>query len=248
MLMWLQGGIAGAILAFVGAWALDLRARAALAERLGQSAGTDREREQLQAALRELPSLRTRISELERELAERKVAPTPVIAVEAPRMVAVPLVGASPAPVNAPVAEPDLTGLPDLTDDQKAKLEAAGYGTLAAIAGASSEDLLAAIEAQPWDMVDTAAWIEHAQKHAGSPAPAPVAETGISPNPGAAPDDFTRIEGITDEFQAALYDRGITTFAQLAATPPADLPDLVGAQPWDFVEPEAWIAAAKDLA
>lgn len=248
MLMWLQGGIAGAILAFVGAWALDLRARAALAERLGQSAGTDREREQWQAALRELPSLRTRISELERELAERKAAPTPVIAVEAPRMVAVPLAGASPAPVSAAVAEPDLTGLPDLTDDQKAKLEAAGYGTLAAIAGASSEDLLTAIEAQPWDMVDTAAWIEYAQKHAGSQESTVVAQATAALTPSATSDDFTRIEGITDEFQAALYDRGITTFAQLAATPPADLPDLVGAQPWDFVEPEAWIAAAKDLA
>lgn len=248
MLMWLQGGIGGAILAFVGAWALDLRARTALAERLSRDLGHDAERDRWQAAIRELPTLRTRISELERELAERKAAPAPVIAVEAPRMVAVPLVGASSAPVSAPVAEPDLTGLPDVTDEQQAKLKAAGYGTLAAIAQASNEDLLAAIDAQPWDMVDTAAWIEYAQQHAGSPASAPVVETAASPNPGVAPDDFTVIDGITDDFQAALYDRGITTFAQLVATPPADLPDLVGAQPWDFVEPEAWIAAAKDRA
>ncbi len=248
MLMWLQGGIAGAILAFVGAWALDLLARTALAERLSQAEGSDREREQWQAALRELPSLRTRISELERELAERKVAPAPVIAVEAPRLVADPQVEAATAPVAASVAGPDLTRLPDLSDDQKARLETAGYGTLAAIARASSEDLLAAIDAQPWDMVDTAAWIEYAQKHTGSQESSAGAQASAAPIPGAAPDDFTRIEGITDDFQSALYDRGITTYAQLAATPPADLPDLVGAQPWDFVEPEAWIAAAKDLA
>jgi predicted flap endonuclease-1-like 5' DNA nuclease len=244
MLMWLQGGIAGAILAFVGAWALDLRARTALAERLSQSAGSDREREQWQAALRELPALRTRVSELERELAERKVAPAPVIAGEAPRLAADP----PTAPAAAPVAGSDLTHLPDLSDDQKASLEAAGYGTLAAIARASSEDLLAAIDAQPWDMVDTAAWIEYAQKHTGSQESPAVAQSSAAAIPTAAPDDFTRIEGITDDFQAALYDRGITTYAQLAATPPADLPDLIGAQPWDFVEPEAWIAAAKDLA
>ena len=237
--MWLQGGIAGVMLGFVGAWMLDLRARAALAERVSRGQGDTGERDQWQSALRELPTLRIRISELERELSERKTILTPVAVAEAPRVTGVSAMTESAA-TSAP-ATSGLAEIPDLTDDQRDKLVAAGFCTLAAIAKASGEDLLAAIDAQPWDMVDPEAWIKYAQSHAESTAAAPLA----APVAAASPDDFTVIDGITDDFQAALYDRGITTFAQLAATDPAALPELVGAQPWDFVEPEAWIAAAE---
>ncbi len=59
----------------------------------------------------------------------------------------------------------DLATLPGITPEQVKQLEAAGLHSFAEIALKSADDLLAAVDAQPWDMVDVEAWIDHAKRH-----------------------------------------------------------------------------------
>lgn len=73
--------------------------------------------------------------------------------------------GVIAAPI-AQVSEDDLMELSGVTAEQVAALSAGGFGDFKAISGASEDELLGAIDAQPWDMVDVAAWIEFAKGRA----------------------------------------------------------------------------------
>lgn len=59
----------------------------------------------------------------------------------------------------------DLT-LIGITSDQVSMLQANGLASYHAIASASQEELLDAIGAQPWDMIDVEAWIRQAKDRA----------------------------------------------------------------------------------
>lgn len=61
-------------------------------------------------------------------------------------------------------------------------------------------------------------------------------------------DDFTQIKGIGPALAARLSAAGIYRYADLAEADPDELPDALGIQPWQKVEPEAWVAEAVILA
>lgn len=61
-------------------------------------------------------------------------------------------------------------------------------------------------------------------------------------------DDFTQIKGIGPALAARLSAAGIYRYADLAEADPDDLPNALGIQPWQKVEPEVWISEAAVLA
>ncbi|MFN2134316.1 MAG: helix-hairpin-helix domain-containing protein [Candidatus Promineifilaceae bacterium] len=66
----------------------------------------------------------------------------------------------------------------------------------------------------------------------------------------AAPevDDFTKIKGIGPALAARLAAARIYTYADLANADAETLPDALGVQPWQKVEPTVWISEAAVLA
>lgn len=61
-------------------------------------------------------------------------------------------------------------------------------------------------------------------------------------------DDFTQIKGIGPALAARLSTAGIYRYADLAKADPEELPNALGIQPWQKVEPEVWVAEAAVLA
>ena len=59
------------------------------------------------------------------------------------------------------------------------------------------------------------------------------------------PDSLIEIRGIGSSFAKRLNDAGIHTYAQLADLTPNYVREVVAAQKWHKIEPEAWIAEAK---
>ncbi len=57
-------------------------------------------------------------------------------------------------------------------------------------------------------------------------------------------DDLTRINGIGPRYAAILASAGITTYKQLAKSDPAELRDIVGAQPWQVPDTPSWVLEA----
>ncbi len=62
------------------------------------------------------------------------------------------------------------------------------------------------------------------------------------------PDDLTAIKGIGRIYQWKLRDAGISTYAQLAATTPEYIREVLQVKPWQRVDPESWIEQARVLA
>jgi predicted flap endonuclease-1-like 5' DNA nuclease len=62
------------------------------------------------------------------------------------------------------------------------------------------------------------------------------------------PDDLTAIRGIGREYQWKLRDAGITTYERLANTTPRRLLEILEADSWRKLDPEAWIEQARVLA
>lgn len=58
-------------------------------------------------------------------------------------------------------------------------------------------------------------------------------------------DDLTQLEGIGPVYAAKLRERGITTFAELAATDEATLSEIVGAPAWRRINYGEWITQAQ---
>jgi predicted flap endonuclease-1-like 5' DNA nuclease len=77
--------------------------------------------------------------------------------------------------------------------------------------------------------------------------------TQSAPAPVAAPasnkaDRLVDINGIGPVFAKRLNEAGISSFAQLAATAPDRLREIVAAKDWQKIDPEAWIAEARQRA
>jgi predicted flap endonuclease-1-like 5' DNA nuclease len=143
------------------------------------------------------------------------------------------------APVTPPA--PDLIGIPDST------LATPPAPNLVAIPDS------APVEATTPEMV-------------GIPGSAPVAVESASMVAGermasvdlgakVTPDDLTKIEGIGPKIEQVLADAGITTFAQLAATPAPQLREILNAagSRYRITDPTTWpdqaaLAAAGDWA
>jgi predicted flap endonuclease-1-like 5' DNA nuclease len=61
------------------------------------------------------------------------------------------------------------------------------------------------------------------------------------------PDDLTGIKGIGRIYQWKLRDAGINSYAHLAQTTPERIREILDAPAWRKIEPETWIAQAKQL-
>ncbi len=92
-------------------------------------------------------------------------------------------------------------------------------------------------------------------KPAVSPEPAPVAASVPAPAPAPAPsavaaDDLTRIKGLGPKLAALLHDKGVTSFAQIAAwsdTDVAKIDDQLGRFKGRITR-DQWVAQAQLLA
>ena len=61
-------------------------------------------------------------------------------------------------------------------------------------------------------------------------------------------DDFTQIKGIGPALAARLSAAGIYRYSDLAEADPQELPNALGIQPWQKVEPQVWVSEAAVLA
>jgi predicted flap endonuclease-1-like 5' DNA nuclease len=64
----------------------------------------------------------------------------------------------------------------------------------------------------------------------------------------ASPDRLEDISGIGDVFARRLNEAGIYTFAQLADQMPDRLREIIKPESWQKIEPEKWIAEAREFA
>ena len=94
-------------------------------------------------------------------------------------------------------------------------------------------------------VVTAAAPVAAATAPAEAPAPAPVAAV---PDPARTRDPLIDILGIGPVFQARFYDAGVLTFAELAALSPQQVREIIKPNEWQKIEPEAWIAEARQRA
>ena len=76
--------------------------------------------------------------------------------------------------------------------------------------------------------------------------PAPAASA--APVPPAQRDDLTKIHGIGPAFAKRLNEAGIHSYAALAALTPDQVRQMVNVAGWQKIEPETWIAEARQLA
>lgn len=61
-------------------------------------------------------------------------------------------------------------------------------------------------------------------------------------------DRLQKIHGIGDVFTRRFNEAGIYTFAQLAAITPERAREIINPEEWQAIEPEQWIAEAKQFA
>ncbi|MGA0599489.1 helix-hairpin-helix domain-containing protein [Caulobacter sp. KR2-114] len=113
---------------------------------------------------------------------------------------------------------------------------------------ATTEAVAAALDAPVVD-----APVEEAPVAAAPPVEAPVTEVAAEPAAAAvipaAPDDLTRIAGIGPKLAAALAERGVTRFADLAAWGEAELAEVDKALSLKGrAVRDAWVAQAKRFA
>lgn len=199
----------GATVAFVIHWAID---RAAWAK----------------ASMGMVP--RSRVDELEKELAQSDAALKAI----AQQPVTVQAKAEAVESVSAP--EPvELRSLDGPTEAQFDLLEAAGVKTVADFAALTEDQVLAFIDAQPWDSYDVGAWLAAARGSSAEPATA-VTTAQLSDLP------------LTADQLAGLEAAGISRVEQVSALSDDELLEALGAQPWDMVDTEAIRARAKELA
>jgi predicted flap endonuclease-1-like 5' DNA nuclease len=61
-------------------------------------------------------------------------------------------------------------------------------------------------------------------------------------------DQLWRIDGIGEVFEVRLNKAGIFSFEELSTTSPERLQEIIQPQTWERIEPESWIAQARELA
>ncbi|RME43367.1 MAG: hypothetical protein D6796_13205 [Caldilineae bacterium] len=76
----------------------------------------------------------------------------------------------------------------------------------------------------------------------GTPAPEPDKRGGTVPRA----DRLEDISGIGPAFARRLHEAGVHTFAELARLTPRQVRDIIQPQNWQKIEPDIWIAQAKE--
>ncbi|GAB4445430.1 MAG: hypothetical protein OHK0015_47680 [Chloroflexi bacterium OHK40] len=112
------------------------------------------------------------------------------------------------------------------------KLYDAGIVTFEQVAAMHPERLRAVVAPNATFELDTARWIAHARQLAGQPSRDPLID----------------INGIGPVYEQRLLNAGVSSFAQLAAMSPQEIRAIINPEPWQNVDPEAWIAEARVLA
>ncbi len=83
------------------------------------------------------------------------------------------------------------------------------------------------------------------EPEAANPPEGAAAPLEAAVEPPADPDDFKKLEGIGPKVASLLHKNGITTFAQLAATPVETLDEILDANKLHMMHPGSWPQQAK---
>lgn len=134
---------------------------------------------------------------------------------------------------NRPATQSDdLTRVRGIGPKFAALLAAAGITTYDDLAEASPDQLRDAINPSPMQQINFGSWSAQAVA---------LANTRGS----RVGDDLTTLEGIGPVYASKLRERGITTFADLAAADEATLGDIIAAPAWRRINYGDWIAQAR---
>jgi predicted flap endonuclease-1-like 5' DNA nuclease len=109
------------------------------------------------------------------------------------------------------------------------RLKQAGIVSFWQLANMTPEQVREIIGPEEWQKIDTASWIAQAKVM-------------------ASPDKLEDITGIGVIFARRLNEGGIYTFAQLAGQTPERLREIIKPESWQKIEPEKWIAEAREFA
>ena len=126
----------------------------------------------------------------------------------------------------------DLTRVHGIGPKFAALLGAAGITTYDDLAAASPDQLRDIINPSPMQQINFTGWSAQAVA---------LANTRGS----RSGDDLTSLEGIGPVYASKLRERGIATFADLAASDEATLGDIIGAPAWRRINYGEWIAQAQ---
>ena len=129
--------------------------------------------------------------------------------------------------------------------------EAAAEAATKPLVEAAAETIEPAIEAKVESVEPTMEAAAAPEPIAAVPQPEPVIEAVAAPEPAleTVADDLTRMVGIGPKLAAALAERGVSSFAQIAAWAEHDLIEVDAALSLKGrAVREAWVAQAKRLA
>ncbi len=133
---------------------------------------------------------------------------------------------------NASLYDDDLTRIKGIGPRYAAVLAEGGIHSYDDLAAATPDQLRDVIKPSVMQRVNFDGWISQAAELTQS--------RGVQ-----AGDDLTELEGIGPVYAAKLRERGITTFADLAATDEATLAELINAPAWRRVSYADWISQAQ---
>ncbi len=109
------------------------------------------------------------------------------------------------------------------------RLNEAGIYSFAQLAQQTPARLQEIIKPEEWQKIEPERWIAQAQAMGD-------------------PDQLEDIDGIGEVYAQRLNKAGIYTFAQLAEVSPERVREIINPEEWQKIEPESWIAEAKELA
>ncbi|MCL4295638.1 MAG: DUF4332 domain-containing protein [Anaerolineae bacterium] len=109
------------------------------------------------------------------------------------------------------------------------RLKRAGIVSFWQLASMTPEQVREIIGPEEWQKIDAASWIAQARAM-------------------ASPDKLEDITGIGVVFAQRLNEAGIYTFAQLAEQTPERLREIIKPESWQKIEPEKWLAEAREFA
>ncbi|MBE7552192.1 MAG: DUF4332 domain-containing protein [Anaerolineales bacterium] len=109
------------------------------------------------------------------------------------------------------------------------RLKRAGIVSFWQLANMTPEQVREIVGPEEWQKIDAASWIAQAKVM-------------------ASPDKLEDITGIGVVFARRLNEAGIYTFAQLAEQTPERLREIIKPESWQKIEPEKWVAEAREFA
>jgi len=134
-------------------------------------------------------------------------------------------------PQTVPVKEDPLEEIEGIGPIFAKRLKAAGIYTFQMLAQTKPNSIREIISPEEWQKVKPESWVAEARQLVGLPI-----------------DPLEKINGIGPVFAKRLNGEGIYTFNDLATLAPQYLEEILKTEEWQKIEPEKWIAEARDLA